>query len=737
MQALLSSPAGVRFVRALGLARRAGLILAVTIILAFILIPILGPAPGARTLSWAWTGGPEGAFVLSMLTTPSGTLLAGTENGGLYRSTDAGATWTAPDEGLTWPCCNYGVPSLAASATAIYAGTWGGGVYRSDDDGVTWYATGAIPNEGYPVILGIAACFHGERVYACGQFGVVRSDDGGATWSALDTGLPGAWARGLALRGTVLYARLDQNIYRLDPQSETWSPWETGLPGTFGMQSIRASNNGLYLSTHDGGVFVLDCDDAEWTAWNNGLYDDNVDATIEVDETLYAGLMGGGAFRYDWAQGQWMEVSDGLWNRDIRAMTGLGTTPYAGTFGGGIFAFDRDAATWDARNSGVASPLINSIVTDGAMVYAAGEGCGVYRSDDDGETWTAASNGLGERAVFALTGHAGDLYVGSWGGVWRSIDQAQNWTYTNLTGEGVFAMYSSGTILYAGTFDGDVYTTTNGGDDWTELGTGLPNGTVRGIARLGTALYAAVNDQGVYRLLDGQSTWTSMNAGLPEFALGALVVSDGMLFVGLSSQGVYRWNPGAQQWEARGLANQAIFALVETPDGLMAGTWGELQVTTDGGDTWTLETEGMKPWLAVRAIAAGDDDYYAGLSGGGIYRAPRESGAVELDGELGADTTTGGAAGDNAPVLAVQPNPVQAGTRVSFTLARVAEVELAVFDPAGRRIATLASGSMSAGAHAIRWDGVREDGARMEAGVYFVKLRVGGDEWTAKEVRVR
>ena len=81
-------------------------------------------AAAERTLAWQWTGGAEGGWVQCVATTPTGTILAGTENGGLFRSVDGGASWSPSEEGLSWPCCNYIIASLAVSGSAIYAGTW-------------------------------------------------------------------------------------------------------------------------------------------------------------------------------------------------------------------------------------------------------------------------------------------------------------------------------------------------------------------------------------------------------------------------------------------------------------------------------------------------------------------------------------------------------------------------------------------------------------------------------------
>ena len=77
------------------------------------------------------------------------------------------------------------------------------------------------------------------------------------------------------------------------------------------------------------------------------------------------------------------------------------------------------------------------------------------------------------------------------------------------------------------------------------------------------------------------------------------------------------------------------------------------------------------------------------------------------------------------------PNPARV-SRVSFTLPKQSDVDLSVFDLSGRRIATLARGSMPAGLHARDWDG---SGAG--AGVYFIRLRVGSQTYSLRTVSLK
>jgi len=71
---------------------------------------------------------------------------------------------------------------------------------------------------------------------------------------------------------------------------------------------------------------------------------------------------------------------------------------------------------------------------------------------------------------------------------------------------------------------------------------------------------------------------------------------------------------------------------------------------------------------------------------------------------------------------APSPNPSSSLTRLEFSLPSASSAELAVFDAAGRRVATLAQGDLPAGRHSASWDGRDAGGARAAAGLYFARL---------------
>ncbi len=70
-----------------------------------------------------------------------------------------------------------------------------------------------------------------------------------------------------------------------------------------------------------------------------------------------------------------------------------------------------------------------------------------------------------------------------------------------------------------------------------------------------------------------------------------------------------------------------------------------------------------------------------------------------------------------------RPNPFRSDVALGFALPRPAEVTVAVYDLAGRRVRMVRRGQMAAGEQRLRWDG-RDDAGRASApGVYLIRAR--------------
>ena len=72
------------------------------------------------------------------------------------------------------------------------------------------------------------------------------------------------------------------------------------------------------------------------------------------------------------------------------------------------------------------------------------------------------------------------------------------------------------------------------------------------------------------------------------------------------------------------------------------------------------------------------------------------------------------------------PNPFRGVTTIDFEVPRPGRVELTIYDVTGALRRTVTAGTLPAGGHAARWDGMDDDGRPVAPGVYFARLAMEG-----------
>ncbi len=83
------------------------------------------------------------------------------------------------------------------------------------------------------------------------------------------------------------------------------------------------------------------------------------------------------------------------------------------------------------------------------------------------------------------------------------------------------------------------------------------------------------------------------------------------------------------------------------------------------------------------------------------------------------------------------PNPFNPSTAISYRLNKSAEVELAVYNALGQKIAVLVQEKQAAGNYRVQWNGRNEAGEQAASGVYLYRLRAGSAVETRKMVMLR
>jgi hypothetical protein len=129
------------------------------------------------------------------------------------------------------------------------------------------------------------------------------------------------------------------------------------------------------------------------------------------------------------------------------------------------------------------------------------------------------------------------------------------------------------------------------------------------------------------------------------------------------------------------------------------------------GRSFGEEMEYLKEWLETRLVWI--DGAVSGL-------AP-----VEASGRPGETPV-------DAALDPASPNPFNGSTVIRYNLRNASEVRLVVMDLLGRRVRTLAGGSVAAGRHAEVWDGRDDAGRPLPSGVYLCRLEAGASTFVRK-----
>jgi hypothetical protein len=84
-----------------------------------------------------------------------------------------------------------------------------------------------------------------------------------------------------------------------------------------------------------------------------------------------------------------------------------------------------------------------------------------------------------------------------------------------------------------------------------------------------------------------------------------------------------------------------------------------------------------------------------------------------------------------------RPNPFNPTTTIDYAMARDGQVELSIYDVAGRRVRTLVNERQRADVYRVEWDGTNDGGQRVASGVYFYRIVAGKFTQTRKMVMLK
>src|SRR6185436_20302861 len=172
-------------------------------------------------------------------------------------------------------------------------------------------------------------------------------------------------------------------------------------------------------------------------------------------------------------------------------------------------------------------PNLARSYSDDNDIYA-GDGSNVYRSTNRGTAWTTETVPAGSRVLTTCPSNSSRVYAGNGGSFWRSDDAGDNWTLksgtpgypTGVNMSDLEVLPTNSLIIYA-SFGGytdakKVYSSTDGGDNWTNISGSLPNVACHSVAVDENNTVYVGTDVGVFVRPSTETDWQPFLNNLPK-----------------------------------------------------------------------------------------------------------------------------------------------------------------------------------------------------------------------------
>ena len=316
-------------------------------------------------------------------------------------------------------------------------------------------------------------------------------------------------------------------------------------------------------------------------------------------------------------------------------------------------------AEWELLTSGVNDNLYGVHFTDDNDGYVVGWGASagamVLQTTDAGESWNSTNMSTGA-FVFSVTSTSADniyaagcLNGGAAGAVFKSNDAGGNWTYSSHpTTYGLYDVEFANTQTgYACGWQGKIFKTTNGGNNWSALNSGTGN-VMRWMSVVdeNTAFIVGGsnwnNPNLLYKTTNG-SSWSYVTSfGGVVGGVHFFDANEGVIAGESGGEFIKKTYDGGITWEEKYSSNTGLFQTIyftEEGVGWACGNNGRVAKSVDFGETW-VELDSVSPSTALLGIYATETHLFAVGESGRIFRKELES---VLDAEFEADVVTGSA----------------------------------------------------------------------------------------------
>jgi|GEM_PF-357520 len=518
-------------------------------------------------LNWAVT---QTRTISRLLIHPTSTqtVIAATSDG-IYRTTNGGTSWTQELAG------NYkNIKFKPGTPATVYATGNADDFYRSLDGGDTWtQITAGLPASGVSRMSLAVSDANSNYVYILagnnsdyGLYGVFRSTDSGSNWTQMADGTPNllTWSETGTGGGGQAWYDLSIECDQEDANRifvggvNTWRSTDGGTNwtcighwyGAAGIPYVHADVHALHYLPGTN-TLLVGCDGGVFISTNNGTSFSDISSNLEISQQYRLGCAATNSNRVitgwqdngtnlkdgaSWSEvvgGDGMECAIDPTNQQIMYGEIYYGAIYKTTTGAGGFSQITNSGGTGVNEQGAwVTPYVLGTIPSHIFVGKST----VYRSTNGGSTWTTLG-AFGSGNVNGLAVAPSDnnyIYASKGGSIYRSADGTNfaNIT-TGLPGYYItyIAVHSTDPNKIWVTLSGfdpgqKIYESINGGANWTNISTGLPNIPANCVTyQNGSSdgIYVGT-DAGVYYRDDVIGAWTPYMNALPNVVVSELEI---------------------------------------------------------------------------------------------------------------------------------------------------------------------------------------------------------------------
>lgn len=535
----------------------------------FILLSLLFTFLRGSSQEWEPTYGPIGSRVYAI----------GSFNSKIFISTEF-ANFYSENNGDSWKTLNLPVYiwAYATCGNKILAGG-NGGIFISNN-GVLWQQADGMTAIGRIVV-------DNGNIYASGQYNKFYfSCDSGNTWQSIGDSLPTDYTNGLTVMNGTIYLTKGSDQTQLFSSSDTGKTWNaTSFP--VGWISCL-SNDGinLFAGSTFNGVYISSDKGNSWAPLN---------AVLPVPYFYIEDLIVEGNFMYAATRN-------------------------------GIYKCMLGSYVWE--NKGLSDYFLFRIIRHNGNLFAGSDYNSVFRSANDGDSWQQLYKGIyAGKKIDMMASSGGTLWAAGsfWGGLYKSIDNGDNWI--TVTEQRYYnALLVNGDNIYVADFESSsIWISHDGGASFLFKPT-PGQFRISSIAEKDNILYCT--DYGLFRSTDQGNTWLTVPIQ-PSFTPHNLFISSNYIFT-ISYGEMFRSRDG-NTWQSCEPDSCFLYDLTQSDEGLFLATSKGIYLSTDEGSNWILQMNIDLPEGELLYLSAvGNILYFYNMTHGpygseqphGIYASP-------------------------------------------------------------------------------------------------------------------